>query len=93
MARPWSLPPLSARRPSVAVVARDTAGVATGGCACSARARSLSLGRRRAGGRLRAPRALEPDGITPAKLANIAKIKAERGARIGRFIVASTTAK
>ena len=91
MVRPWSPPPLSARRPSVAVMARDTAGVATGGCACSARALSLSAGA--AGGRLRAPRALEPDGITPAKLANIAKIKAERGARIGRFIVASTTAK
>ena len=36
---------------------------------------------------------LEPDGLTAAKLGNIAKIKAERGARIGRFIVASTTAK
>ena len=32
-------------------------------------------------------------GLPSAKLAQISTIKAERGARIGRYIVASTTAK
>jgi glutamate dehydrogenase (NADP+) len=35
----------------------------------------------------------EPDGIDAAKLKTIMKIKSERGARIGRYIIASTTAK
>jgi glutamate dehydrogenase (NADP+) len=35
----------------------------------------------------------EPDGIDAAKLKTILKIKSERGARIGRYIIASTTAK
>ncbi len=35
----------------------------------------------------------EPDGLSAPKLEQIARIKSERGARIGRFIVASTTAK
>ena len=34
----------------------------------------------------------EPEGLPAAKLARIATIKAERGARVGRYIVASTTA-
>lgn len=33
------------------------------------------------------------DGIDMAKLATMKKIKADRGARIGRYIVTSTTAK
>lgn len=32
-------------------------------------------------------------GIDPAKLRTIVKIKSERGARVGRYIIASTTAK
>ncbi|CAM9213225.1 unnamed protein product [Phaeothamnion confervicola] len=36
---------------------------------------------------------LEPDGIDAAKLQTILKIKEERGARVGRYIIASTTAK
>ena len=39
-----------------------------------------------------APR-YEPEGIEAAKLRQISIIKAERGARIGRYIVASTTAR
>ncbi|CAM9206158.1 unnamed protein product [Chrysoparadoxa australica] len=35
----------------------------------------------------------EPDGIDNAKLKVISKIKSERGARIGRYIIASTTAQ
>lgn len=35
----------------------------------------------------------EPDGVAAAKLRQISTIKAERGARIGRYIVASTTAR
>lgn len=35
----------------------------------------------------------EPDGLDAAKLKTIMKIKSERGARIGRYIIASTTAK
>lgn len=35
----------------------------------------------------------EPDGIDQAKLRTIVKIKSERGARVGRYIIASTTAK
>jgi len=35
----------------------------------------------------------EPKGITEPKLRQISQIKAERGARIGRYIIASTTAK
>ena len=35
----------------------------------------------------------EPDGIAPHKYEQIATIKAERGARVGRYIIASTTAK
>ena len=35
----------------------------------------------------------EPGGIDKAKLKTIAKIKRERGARVGRYIIASTTAK
>jgi len=35
----------------------------------------------------------EEDGIDASKLSVIKKIKADRGARIGRYIVASTTAK
>eukprot|EP00904_Undaria_pinnatifida_P010369 jgi/Undpi1/6462/HiC_scaffold_20.g08941.m1 len=35
----------------------------------------------------------EPEGIDPAKLRTIVKIKSERGARVGRYIIASTTAK
>jgi len=35
----------------------------------------------------------EPEGIPLAKLRQISQIKAERGARIGRYIIASTTAK
>lgn len=32
-------------------------------------------------------------GIDAAKLRTIVKIKSERGARVGRYIIASTTAK
>jgi len=35
----------------------------------------------------------EPDGIDEAKLRTLAKIKSERGALLGRYIIASTTAK
>ncbi|KAJ8605790.1 hypothetical protein CTAYLR_000512 [Chrysophaeum taylorii] len=35
----------------------------------------------------------EPDGITEAKFQKVNAIKQERGARIGRYIIASTTAK
>ncbi|CAM9471976.1 unnamed protein product [Discosporangium mesarthrocarpum] len=35
----------------------------------------------------------EPGGIDSAKLKTIVKIKSERGARVGRYIIASTTAK
>ena len=35
----------------------------------------------------------EPEGIALPKLRQISTIKAERGARIGRYIIASTTAK
>ena len=35
----------------------------------------------------------EPGGIDKAKLKTIQKIKGERGARVGRYIIASTTAK
>jgi glutamate dehydrogenase (NADP+) len=35
----------------------------------------------------------EPDGIDEAKLRTISKIKSERGALLGRYIIASTTAK
>ena len=35
----------------------------------------------------------EPEGIADSKLRQISTIKAERGARIGRYIIASTTAK
>jgi len=35
----------------------------------------------------------EPDGIDAQKLKQIQKIKSERGARIGRYIIASTTAR
>ena len=35
----------------------------------------------------------EPEGIDSSKLRTIMKIKSERGARIGRYIIASTTAK
>ncbi|CBN74525.1 Glutamate dehydrogenase 1 (NADP-dependent) [Ectocarpus siliculosus] len=35
----------------------------------------------------------EPEGIDSAKLRTIVKIKSERGARVGRYIIASTTAQ
>lgn len=35
----------------------------------------------------------EPEGIDSAKLRTIVKIKSDRGARVGRYIIASTTAK
>ncbi|CAM9851375.1 unnamed protein product [Heterosigma akashiwo] len=35
----------------------------------------------------------EPDGLDAVKFKQVAKIKAERGARIGRYIIASTTAR
>eukprot|EP00590_Aulacoseira_subarctica_P001373 CAMPEP_0172414154 /NCGR_PEP_ID=MMETSP1064-20121228/845_1 /TAXON_ID=202472 /ORGANISM="Aulacoseira subarctica , Strain CCAP 1002/5" /LENGTH=404 /DNA_ID=CAMNT_0013150685 /DNA_START=405 /DNA_END=1619 /DNA_ORIENTATION=+ len=35
----------------------------------------------------------EPDGFDKTKLGTINKIKSERGARVGRYIIASTTAK
>lgn len=35
----------------------------------------------------------EPDGIDQGKLRTITKIKSERGARLGRYIISSTTAK
>ncbi|KAH8094236.1 glutamate dehydrogenase [Aureococcus anophagefferens] len=35
----------------------------------------------------------EPDGIAATKFEQISTIKAERGARVGRYIIASTTAK
>ena len=35
----------------------------------------------------------EPDGITPAALKTISKIKDERGALLGRYIISSTTAE
>ncbi|KAH8066535.1 glutamate dehydrogenase [Aureococcus anophagefferens] len=37
--------------------------------------------------------AAEPDGIAATKFEQISTIKAERGARVGRYIIASTTAK
>ena len=35
----------------------------------------------------------EPDGVAATKFEQISTIKAERGARVGRYIIASTTAK
>ena len=35
----------------------------------------------------------EPSGFDPAKVKTVQKIKAERGARVGRYIMASTAAK
>ena len=35
----------------------------------------------------------EPGGFDIAKLRTVQKIKSERGARVGRYIIASTTAK
>jgi glutamate dehydrogenase (NADP+) len=35
----------------------------------------------------------EPNGIDASKLKTISKIKAERGAMLGRYVMSSTTAK
>lgn len=39
------------------------------------------------------PMYVDEQGIDQAKLRTIVKIKSERGARVGRYIIASTTAK